>query len=314
MTTLTDEVVEIGEEKNNFIFARHETFHPRFGWIKKGFDSVLDNPTLFSQEDAHIHLGVGKNMGHAIKYWCLALKVLKQEPKSKSNDIIASDFGNKLLGKEGYDPFLEDTASLWLLHWNLLKNPCYATAWHVVFNQFRHVEFSSEDLFEELSEYRNNNASRISDSSLSKDISCILRMYCKSNTVGEFSEETLDCPFTDLGLIQQIRNTKHYRFNIGSKPNLPAEIVVAACLEFVGLKDNNQRTISIHNLLHQPSSPGASFKITESVIQNSIEQIGQYFNNITLSDTAGIVQLSFAEDPNKLSKQILDLYYNKKRG
>ncbi len=23
------------------IFARHETFHPRFGWLKKGFDRAL---------------------------------------------------------------------------------------------------------------------------------------------------------------------------------------------------------------------------------------------------------------------------------
>lgn len=315
MITLSDGLIETGVEKNNSpIFARHETFHPRFGWIKKGFDSVLNDPMLFFQEDAHIHLGVGKNMGHSIKYWCLAFKVLKQESTNKTNVMVSSDFGEMLLGKEGYDPFLEDVASLWLLHWNLLKKPCYATAWEIIFNQFRQIEFSSEDLFEELSVYRNNHASRISDSSLSKDITCIIRMYCNSNTSIEFNEESLDCPFTDLGLIQRVGNTKHYRFNIGSKPNLPAEIIVVACLEFVGLKDNNQRTISISNLLYQPGSPGMSFKLTESVICNAIEQVGQSTSDITLSDTAGIIQLSFREDPNELSKQILDLYYNKKRG
>lgn len=315
MTILSDEFIELDEVKpSGPIFARHETFHPRFGWIKKGFDTALNDPTIFLQEDAHIYLGVGKNMGHSIKYWCLAFKVLKQEYINKSTAIVPSDFGKKLLGKDGYDPFLEDTASLWLLHWKLLKSPSYATAWDVIFNQFRQVEFSSEDLLEELADYRNNHASRISDSSLSKDVSCILRMYCKNNTFTEFSEETLDCPFTDLGLIQKVGNTKQYRFNIGSKPNLPAEIIIAACLEFIGLKDSNQRTSSISNLLYEPNSPGMIFKLTESTICNAIEQVGQSFSTITLSDTAGIIQLSFKEDPNVLSKQILDLYYDKKRG
>jgi len=315
MTLLADDFTEIDDIKpTSPIFARHETFHPRFGWIKKGFDVVSNDQTVFLKEDAHIHLGVGKNMGHSIKYWCLAFKVLKQETINKSATIAPSDFGKKLLAENGYDPFLEDVASLWLLHWKLLKPHCYATAWDYTFNQFRQVEFSSEDLLEELSDYRNNHASRISDSSLNKDISCILRMYCKNNVATEFSEETLDCPFTDLGLIQKVRNTKYYRFNIGAKPTLPAEIIMAACFEFIGLRDNNQRSISISNLLYEPSSPGMIFKLTESVICSSIEQLGQSFNNITLSDTAGIIQLSFKEDPNVLSKQILDSYYEKKRG
>jgi gamma-glutamylcysteine synthetase len=28
-------------------FARHETFHPRFGWIKKGFDRTCQNGKVF---------------------------------------------------------------------------------------------------------------------------------------------------------------------------------------------------------------------------------------------------------------------------
>ncbi|KOR34363.1 hypothetical protein AM228_24585 [Planktothricoides sp. SR001] len=32
----------------NPVFARHETFHPRFGWIKKGFDAAKKTPDYFS--------------------------------------------------------------------------------------------------------------------------------------------------------------------------------------------------------------------------------------------------------------------------
>ena len=40
----------------NPIFARHETFHPRYGWLKKGFDKALDDPIIFSKENAPVRL------------------------------------------------------------------------------------------------------------------------------------------------------------------------------------------------------------------------------------------------------------------
>ena len=43
------------------IFSRHETFHPRFGWLKKGFDKAHEDNAIFSKESAPVVLGVGKN-------------------------------------------------------------------------------------------------------------------------------------------------------------------------------------------------------------------------------------------------------------
>lgn len=100
----------------NPVFARHETFHPRFGWLKKGFDWAQRDSGIFLRDDAPVRLGVGKNMVRSIRYWCSAFKVLE--------DDIPSEFGKKLLAEDGWDEFLEDPASLWLLHWNLLKPTC----------------------------------------------------------------------------------------------------------------------------------------------------------------------------------------------
>jgi hypothetical protein len=50
------------------IFARHETFHPRFGWLKKGFDLVKKDPNIFQKDDAPVQLGVGKNMVRSIRF------------------------------------------------------------------------------------------------------------------------------------------------------------------------------------------------------------------------------------------------------
>lgn len=288
------------------IFARHETFHPRFGWIKKGFDSANKNSGVFLNDEATVILGVGKNMVNAISYWCKAFKVLEEnEP---------TNLGNRLLSNNGWDPFLEDPASLWLLHWYLLKPPCYATAWYYVFNQFRQLEFTQDELFNGLSKYRELlNKSNLAESSLRKDISCIIRMYVPEiNSKKSISEESIDCPFTELGIIQTIGDAKHYSFKVGHQRNLPPEIVVFACLDFVDSLGSGQKTIAVSALLYNDRSPGMVFKLTESVLCDMIEQVSLKYDSIALSESAGLIQFSFKSSPKKLADNILDSYYQRR--
>lgn len=84
-------------------FARHETFHPRYGWLTKGFTMASRNPHVFWDYDAPVVLGVGKNMVRAIHYWLEAFKVWHGENPTS--------LGSHLLRK--WDPYLEDPASLW---------------------------------------------------------------------------------------------------------------------------------------------------------------------------------------------------------
>ncbi len=43
-------------------FSGHQTFVFRYGWLEKGVRGVNECSTLFSEEDALVRLGVGKNM------------------------------------------------------------------------------------------------------------------------------------------------------------------------------------------------------------------------------------------------------------
>jgi hypothetical protein len=288
------------------IFARHETFHPRFGWLKKGFDAVTGDPQIFLAEDAHIQLGVGKNMAKSIRYWCTAFKLVRDE-----RTCTPSEFGKMLLGDRGYDPFLEDPASLWLLHWYLLKPPSMATAWHFAFNLFRQVEFTQEDLFLALSDYRDSFSSRIAESSLKKDLTCILRMYVRQGAEIGLNEDNLDCPFTELGLIHRAGDSKHFMFRMGQKPNLPPEIVVSACLGFADSVGRGQRTISISRLLFETGSPGMVFKLSESALCDAIERVARWYDAIALSDSAGLIQMSFTQEPDLLVDLLLSNYYRR---
>jgi hypothetical protein len=283
------------------VFARHETFHPRFGWLKKGFDRASIDSEIFLREDAPIRLGVGKNMVRSIRYWCSAFKLLK--------DDQPTEFGQQLLGHDGWDTYLEDPASLWLLHWKLLEQPCTATAWNFTFNIFRQAEFTVESLVDQLCEYRDRVAPRISDSSLKKDVSCVLRMYVVQPSKAQFSEDSLDCPFTELGLIHTAGDSRHYMFRVGQKPNLVPEIVVYACLQHHARTASTAKTIPISNLLYDLGSPGLVFKLTESAICDAIETVARQWEQISVSDAAGKLQFSFEDEPLQLAADILDRYY-----
>ena len=96
-----------------YTFSGHESFQCRQLWLKKGYD-YLKSGKSFNDEDSVVLLGVGKNMVSSIRYWMKAF-----------NHITADDqltqFANKLLADKGYDPYLEDEGSLWLLHYQLVN-------------------------------------------------------------------------------------------------------------------------------------------------------------------------------------------------
>jgi len=285
----------------NPIFARHETFHPRWGWLNKGFAAVDKDNNIFQADDAPIRLGVGKNMVRSIRYWCNAFKVT-------DNDDKPSDFGRRLLGEKGWDKYLENPASLWLLHWNFLKPICTGTSWYYAFNLFNDTEFSRDDLVNGLKGFRDEIKPNIADSSLTKDVTCILRMYVDTNTDG-FVEDSIDSPFAELGLIYQPLNAKNYRFRFGNKPSLSPEIVLATCLEYASWVSDNQTTISISRLLYDYGSPGLVFKFTEEALLSAIDTMIRKYDNLFLADTAGLIQLSFNCNPLDLADQILDDFF-----
>ncbi|WP_392479454.1 DUF4007 family protein [Nostoc sp. C110] len=290
------------ENAVNPVFANHETFHPRFGWLKKGFDTAKKNPDIFSQDDAPVRLGVGKNMVRAIRYWSTAFKII-----DKNN--LPTRFGEKLLGDNGWDTYLEDPASLWLLHWNLLKPRCDAASWYYIFNVFRDLDFTKEDILTGLKDYINNFNKTIAESSFIKDVNCILRMYATQDLIRDNTpiEDSIDCPFNELGLIRHFG--KNYQFKMGAKANLPPSVIVAACLEYASWVSQDSETITIRRLLYDEGSPGMVFKLTESILCAAIETVAKEFDTIVLSDTAGLIQLSLPDSPEILAEEILDKYY-----
>lgn len=176
----------------------HEKFHLREGWIAKGLYGVSANPRVFSGSDGTDQLGVGTNMVKSIKYWMLAMGLIKEGQK---NGAELTDLGKMILK---YDPFLEDDLSLWLLHSYISKNNFRSTVWYLFFNKCQAEEFTKEELYtvlrKELISYAENDS--FPESSLKDDIDVLLNMYSK-DTKNDDPEDKNKCPLASLKLIKK---------------------------------------------------------------------------------------------------------------
>ncbi len=299
-------------------FARHETFHPRYGWFRKGVKAAATSPDVFTREDAPVELGVGKNMVRAIRFWGKAAKVLAdvdnpERPRLAST--VPSWNGAALLGDHsGLDPYLELPGSLWLLHWWMLAKPCLLPVWWIAFNQFGSVEFSEEDLLRAvLDELRRVPSWALPvEASIKKDADCLLRMYAP-RVAGRFAlDDLLDCPFRELGLLETVWDDTHrYRFVIGAKPTLPDEIVSYACLEYLAATDPGARTSTLSRLALSPGGPGRVFKLAEEALAKALEHYGTTQNGVWLTSAAGVLQVAVDGDPRRQAVEALRAYYRR---
>ena len=166
MTKLDDKNKQIGKAAEDLMletklkdiaessFSRHETFHPRFGWLHKSYRALTDpalGADLFLRENATVQPRAWNNMVNAIRFWSYAFKLTIEYPKdTSSRAYVASPTWEArwLLDEDGADPYLEDTASLWLLHWWLLARPCYVPTWWVAFHAQPTSRFTLPDLCE----------------------------------------------------------------------------------------------------------------------------------------------------------------------
>lgn len=297
----------------NGFFGRHETFTPRYGWLKKGYDGVKRNSNIFNSPDAIEELGVGKNMVKSILFWSLATHIV--EPIDLTNtpriggELKTSKLGDKLLcSKNGWDTYLEDPASLWLLHWEICMPTIYASAWPLALNNTFLKSFDLKILTQTISIAKNELESlkRYSDESIKKDASCFIRTYSKVND--DNKENEIECPFTQLNLINMDKDGNH-KFNFNHKNNLPPLIFLAACIKFSHHTQINGKILSLKKISYAYNSPCMVFKISETQAGTYLEEAVRDIDDIEFVESQGNRQLQFERDSESLYLEVLERYY-----
>ncbi|MCD9187012.1 MAG: DUF4007 family protein [Pyrinomonadaceae bacterium] len=299
-------------------FSGHETFSFRYGWLTKGVNAIALNPHVFSSQRAMIELGVGKNMVNSIRHWCIVTNLIQSEigvPSTKSGYAV-TPLGKLLLTENGSDPFLEDPATLWLLHWLITSNVEQCTTWYWLFNVFNSIEFTKKQIADEITKWLEQRGSKPpSENTLSRDIDCCVRTYVHSklskNTV---FDDSFDCPLTEISIIEEVadfEDGKLFQFQRGEKTSLQKEIFLFALSEFWKKYYQNNKSLAIEKIVYDSGSPGRVFKLDEESIMQRLENIYDLSQGVfSFGETAGLKQIY--KQKEIFSSYWLESYYYQK--
>ena len=291
-----------------YLFSGHESFICKHFWLKKGYDFINENGD-FQYETAVMDLGVGKNMVNSIEHWMKSYGLL-----DKSNSI--TEFSKKIFRERGgLDSFIESLATIWLLHYSLIKTN-RSSLYNIFFNDFRkgRTDFTKEQLLSFMKRQIEDEAKSVNDNTLNNDISVFIRSYLKpsyKDTKIEIEEDFLSL-MIDLDLMKSYKSenaegkiVEWYQVENKIQVDLPAEVVFFAILD----NSNYGKSISFQDLLNGFNSPGVIFALNEEGLYNKLETIVNTYKGITMSETAGIRELQLKTTFNKWD--IINDYYKK---
>ena len=236
-------------------------------------------------------------MVSAIRFWLKAFGISK-------NDEV-SPLGRYLFDEEcGKDKYLEDLATLWLLHYKLVSSGEAVIYWMLFCGlQRERSQFTREQAlsYVRLKMVELGKSNLFNENTVKKDIAVLLQNYLlprKPQTNEDFSSLLID-----LDLIRQNEEGKESHFNVEGKRKVTREVFMYALVE---LKDNMQDNTIPYETIQERVGLVFCMQDVETIAMLK-ELSGKYSKYMTYNDVAGIRQVQFTKDLSK--EQILDDYY-----
>lgn len=285
-------------------FRAHDTFFIRKGWLNKGMKHVDHKPNVFVDrtENPMDVLGIGANMVKALRYWLQAVG-LTEEPPSGTRTQSFTEFGQLVFDN---DKFIEEIGTLYLLHYKMVSNEKFATAWYIFFNEFNMTEITKEDFVIAVNRYLSKIGETVASRSIEDDFACIINTYLprfKSNPNKISPENNIDCPFGELGLIDFMnKNKKIYRKSKPSVNSFDPWVILAVIFD----RANGNTEVPLNDLLTTPSNIGKVFNldaISMLDILHRVEKTGM----IKIIRTAGLDIIQIKEQMS--FEQCVKKYY-----
>jgi len=272
-------------------FSGHDSFPLRHGWLEKAFAVVEADHEMnpFTSQDSIVKFGVGKNMVNAIKHWSLAANFLLKNSIGYEPSAYAAKLMTEL------DPFLEDTNSLWKIHYELAKKSSNTTIYWI-FSLLNVQSFSKEYLELKLQEFcKEQDKTAPAIKTLRTDVNVSLAMYTRSKVSKTIGEDEISSPLHELNLLN-MNSDGSYSVNTSSKKTLSDELFIHAIIDFWDAVDQeagfNSNSIRADRLIYEEKSPGRIFALSEFELLERVGRIPTKTNGmITVSETAGVVQL-----------------------
>ena len=290
----------------SFTFGSHQSFPLRYGWIEKfclGIQNKYGNNT-FEKEELRPEVlsqnyGLGNNMAKSLRFWLKICGIVNDNPNSKEKPSI-TDFGIKIFGPNGFDPYLEKKETIWHLHYNIISNQKNMTTWGWFFNFFNKQSFDRQQLVNEITDATSIEHKEYSENNIKRDVDCFVRSYIAPSPQSVYTaEDVLECPLTELNLIRKV-----YGNALNAKRDFQDGIPDELFLRSIDNLRNNlgitANTITVETLLNSPYSPGANFLLSREALTEKLENISNISeNSIELDQSSGLAQIIIKDDKFK---------------
>jgi len=276
-------------------FRAHDTFFIRKGWLSKGMRNVLVAPDVFISKANNPMdvLGIGANMVKALRYWMVAVGLTEEATAGKR---VQTPTQLGMIIQEN-DPYFEETGTLWLLHYMLVRGKeatdTFATAWWYFFNEFKLTEFTRDDFLTQINKFLlNSDEGEKPLRTIEDDFNCIINTYVsrmKSRPEKIKPESNIDCPLGELGLIDIVGTEKGggrlkiYRKSTPKKDIVHPMILLAVLLEQAqGVKE-----IRISSIQNDNGNVGKAFNLDIISLTSLLYKL-ELLGYIKVNRTAGL--------------------------
>lgn len=279
-----------------YVFSGHESFPCKTLWLKKGYDFVVHDKD-FNNPEAVIDLGVGKNMVASIRYWLKVFGLCQNDQPTWLGNYLFN-------GEDGRDPYMEDLATLWILHFHLVFNQD-ATLYNLFFCGYQkgHTQFEREQIvtYVKLNMIEANKQTVFNENTVKKDVSVLIQNYALPRKYQSY--EDFSSLLIDLDLIRQNTEGKGYYVNIDGKRKVAKEIFMYALLVLKEQEGDN--TISYDTV---QDKVGLTFCMQDYETIEMLKLLAnEYSDYMSYNDNAGIRMIQFTQNLGK--EQVLNDYY-----
>ncbi len=249
-------------------FSGHEKFDCKVDWLSKALSYEKE---LVVSDETIMHLGLGANMIKSLNYWIKLFEV------DRLREFLIKD------------RFFESLNTLWLMHYNLIKN---GSIYNLFFNRMNLVRFTKDDIFEFLVKFVKENNIKVSENTLRNDIDVFIRLY------GDF--------FKELNIISKHHN--FYKLNIKNKSGISDKLFLYFLADFIEL-NGAKDSISLFTITNSKFSLQKSLVMSESALMDKLYRLEDISKETFVFSESAVIREVYIKkkfDKNKFLEDVFD--------
>lgn len=280
------------EKNKKYSFCGHETFYCKSLWLKKGYD-FLKEGNSFNDSDAVVKLGVGKNMVSSIRFWLKAFGLtVDDQPTELANMLFDTE--------HGCDSFIEDTNTLWLLHYNIVHTGI-ASLYNFLFTDYQREKKEFDRISLDTYIKRKCNVPEQKNvynaNTVNKDMGVLLKNYIAPENLA--SMEDFAALLINLNLLRRV-GKETYAFN-----ETPASAVAPEIILYAILDTKEDDTMSFDKI----QELALTFGMTVPTFVNIVRELEKSYKDVFhYTENSGIRNIQFMDSSLDKYKTLANYY------